>query len=198
MDEDTADIDSGLSWNTVTDLCASLCNTIPSLHNTEKHLSGGHLSRSNTPVQHLANSLPDKHAFSQAAALHLRTLSSWLLMILSGWLTARSLPPIMSADTSRCSRSHALFISVKNITASSPRRPPAERWHYSHCCSASSALAAFTSLTAGFYCSAVLYVFSFPSSFVASVTRRKGGFILLLPVCTTKEGGWIIAAAMLK
>lgn len=58
MDEDTADIDSGLSWNTVTDLCASLWNTIPSLHNTEKHLSG-HLSRSNTQVQHLANSLPE-------------------------------------------------------------------------------------------------------------------------------------------
>lgn len=82
-------------------------------------------------------------------------------------------PPswLMSPDMSPCHRDGGLFITVKNITALLPRRPPAERWHYSHCCNGCSWRAPFTSLTVDFDCSLLPYYP--PPGFVTTVTWRK-------------------------
>lgn len=74
---------------------------------------------------------------------------------------------------SPCYCDGGLFITVKNITALLPRRPPAERWHYSPGCNGCSSLAHFTSLTVAFDCSVGLYFHILPPSFVTAVTRRK-------------------------
>lgn len=75
-----------------------------------------------------------------------------------------------------CQRDGGLFITVKNITALLPRRPPAERWRYSHCRNGCSSLAPFTSLTVDFACS-VRFFSHIPPSALSQLSPRRKRFI---------------------
>lgn len=134
--------------------------------------SSAHLSRSNSSSTKQIHYLNSRRWTD--LLLNLTTLSDSS----DCWWSCQdvSAPPswLMSPDMSLCQRDGGLFITVKNITALLPRRPPAERWHCSHCCNGCSSLAPFTSLTVDFDCSVSLYFhIPPPPSFVTTVSRRK-------------------------
>lgn len=129
-------------------------------------LSSGHLSRSNTQFQHLTNSLPK---FRTALC---------------------SLPPHPHHDSCPqiCPLATAMVLFLlQSRTALLPRRPPAERWHYSHCCSGCSSLAPFTSLTVDFDCSVGLYFHFSPQALSQLSPEEEGLFIVPLLTSTSKD-----------